>query len=199
MTGPTRADPRLREVLARVPRIQAATRLRPGARLWGFEKGGLITGIAAMLPEIVYPLPQGAVANAKLLGDFFLGAAVDKNGTQGLEATLVRMVGLAKKVLATAVVHDPSSLEMLLVLRDNPGRWYGQIATLSMKTLAKPRKKRPLLRGRPKHDHRRNNRQPQKRLTPTPAKPRKNRHSPGQNVTHFASRKSAVNATVMVR
>jgi hypothetical protein len=78
-----------------------------------------------MLAEIVHPLPHGAVANSKLLGDFFLGAAVDKNGTQRLEATLIRMGGLAKKVVATAVIHDPNSLEMLLLMRDKPRKMVG--------------------------------------------------------------------------
>ena len=91
-----------------------------------------------MPAEIVHPLPHGAVANAKLLGDFFLRTAVDKNGTQRLEATLVRMSRLAKKVLATAVIHDPNSLEMLLICATNQGKWYGQIAQLSRKTIAKP-------------------------------------------------------------
>jgi hypothetical protein len=138
MTGPTRGDRRLREVLSRVPRFQAATRLRPGVRLSGFEKGGFFTGIAAMVAEIIHPLPQGAVANSKFLGDFLLGTAVDKNGTQRLVATMAGMGRLAKKVLATAVIHDPSSLEMSMTLRDNQGKWYGQIAQLSMKTIAKP-------------------------------------------------------------
>jgi hypothetical protein len=60
------------------------------------------------MAEIVHPLPHGAVANFKLLGDFFLGTAIDKNGTQRLKLTLVRMGGLAKKVLAKAVIHDPA-------------------------------------------------------------------------------------------
>jgi hypothetical protein len=108
MTEPTRGDPRLREILSRLPGHPAATWLRPGVRLSDFEKGGLFTGIATMLAEIVHPLPQGAVANSKLLGDFLLGTAVHKNGPQRLEATLIRMGGLAKKVLATAVIHDPA-------------------------------------------------------------------------------------------
>jgi hypothetical protein len=91
-----------------------------------------------VLAEIVHPLPHGAVANSKMLGDFFLGTAVNKNGTERLELTLVRMGGLAKKVLAKAVIHDPSSLEMLLICGTNQGKWYGQIGQLSMKTIAKP-------------------------------------------------------------
>jgi hypothetical protein len=145
----------------------------------GFEKGGLFTGIVAMPAEIVHPLPQGAVANSKLLGDFFLGTAVDKNGTQRLEATLVWMSRLAKKVLATAVIHDPNSLEMLLICGTNQGKWYGQIAQLSRKTKAKPRKKRQLHHGRRKNDQLRNNPPQEKRLTPNPAKPRKNQHFAG--------------------
>jgi len=37
-----------------------------------------------MLAEIIHPLPQAAVANAKFLGDVLLGTAVDKHGTQRL-------------------------------------------------------------------------------------------------------------------
>jgi hypothetical protein len=132
----------------------------------GCEKGGLFTGIAAMPAEIVHPLPQGAVANSKLLGDFFLGTAVDKNGTQRLEATLVWMSRLAKKVLATAVIHDPNSLEMLLICGTNQGKWYGQFVQLSMKTIARPLKKRHLHCGRRKTDLRRTN-PPTKKTTNT--------------------------------
>jgi siroheme synthase (precorrin-2 oxidase/ferrochelatase) len=73
-----------------------------------------------MLAEIIHPLPQAAVANSKFLGDFLLATAVDKNGTQRLVATMAGMGRLAKKVLATAVIHDPSSLEMSIILRDKP-------------------------------------------------------------------------------
>jgi len=76
-----------------------------------------------MLAEIIHPLPHGAVANSKFLGDLLLGPAVDKNGTQRLEAAMVRMGGLAKKVLAKAVIHDPSSLELLLICGTNQGKW----------------------------------------------------------------------------
>jgi hypothetical protein len=145
----------------------------------GCEKGGLFTGIAAMPAEIVHPLPHGAVANSKLPGDFFLGTAVDKHGTQRLEAPLVRMGRLAKKVLATAVIHDPNSLEMLLICGTNQGKSYGQIGQLSMKTIAKPRKKRYLQPRRRKKDQGRTTTQQEKRLTPTPAKSRKNQHLTG--------------------
>jgi hypothetical protein len=104
----------------------------------GFEKRGRFAGIAAVPAEIVHPLPHGTVANPKLIGDFFLGTAVDKNGAQRLEATLVRMSRLAKKVLATAVIHDSNSLEMLLICGTHQGKGYGKIGQLSMKTIAKP-------------------------------------------------------------
>jgi hypothetical protein len=63
-----------------------------------------------MLAEFQHPLPQAAVGNAKLLGDFPLGTTVHKNGTQRLVATMARMGWLAKKVVATAVIHDPQLL-----------------------------------------------------------------------------------------
>ena len=94
--------------------------------------------IAAMLAEIIHPLPHGAVANSKFIGDFLLGTAIDKNGTQRLVATMVGMGGLAKKVLATAVIHDPNSLEVSMIIWTNQGKCYGQNAQLSMKTIAKP-------------------------------------------------------------
>ena len=68
--------------------------------------------MAAMLSEFMRPLPHGVVRETILIGDFLLRTAVDKNGTQCLVTTMARMDGLAKKVLATAVIHDPSSSEM---------------------------------------------------------------------------------------
>jgi len=68
--------------------------------------------MAAILAEFTHPLPQGAVGEPILLGDFLLRTTVDKNGTQRLVTTLARMCGLAKKVLATVVIHDSGSLEM---------------------------------------------------------------------------------------
>jgi siroheme synthase (precorrin-2 oxidase/ferrochelatase) len=73
-----------------------------------------------MLAEFTHPLPHGAIGESTLLGDFLLRTAVDKNGTQRLVTTMARMGGLAKKVLATVVIHDPSSLEMSIIIRDKP-------------------------------------------------------------------------------
>jgi len=65
-----------------------------------------------MLAEFMHPLAHGVVGESIFLGDFLLRTAIDKNGTQRLVTTMARMGGLAKKVQATAVIHDPSSLEM---------------------------------------------------------------------------------------
>src|SRR5271155_65305 len=76
LTGLTRGDRPLREFLFRVPRLQAAARLRLGVRLSGLEKGGRFGTVAAMLAEFQHPLPQAAVGNAKLLSDFSLATPV---------------------------------------------------------------------------------------------------------------------------
>jgi hypothetical protein len=85
-----------------------------------------------MLAEIIHPLPHGTVADAQFFGDFLLGTAVDENGAQGLVATMARIRGLAKKIQAKAVIHDPSSLEVSTILGDKPRKWYGQNAQLSL-------------------------------------------------------------------
>jgi hypothetical protein len=91
-----------------------------------------------MLAEVIDPLPQGAIADFKFIGDFLLGAAIDKNGTQRLVTTMIRMVGLTKEVLATVVIHDPSSSEMSTICETNRGKWYGQIGQLARQTTGKP-------------------------------------------------------------
>jgi hypothetical protein len=131
--------------------------------------------MAAMLAKIKHPLPHAAVANAKFLGDFFLGTTLDKNGTQRLEATMVRMRGLAKKVLAKAVVHDPNSLEMLAILRDNPRKMvWSNYTAVDENQRQKPEKSRTPLADTEKMPKPEPSLEQQKRLTPTPAKPRKN-------------------------
>jgi hypothetical protein len=97
--------------------------LRPVVRLSGLEKGGLFDGIAAMLAEFAHPVPQGSVGESILFSDFLLRTTVDKNGTQSLVTTMARLGGLAKKIQATAVIHDPSSLEMLIIFGTNQGTW----------------------------------------------------------------------------
>jgi hypothetical protein len=77
--------------------------------------------MAAMLAEFTHPLPHGAVGESILLGDFFLRTTVGKNGTQCLVTAMARLARLAKKVKATAVIHDPNSLEMLIIPGTNPG------------------------------------------------------------------------------
>jgi hypothetical protein len=94
-----------------------------------------------MLAQFMNPLPQRAVSHAELFGDLFLGTAIHKDGAQCLITKMAGVGGLAKKVLATAVIHDPNSLEMLLICRTNQGKWYAQMGQLSMKTIAKPPKK----------------------------------------------------------
>jgi hypothetical protein len=94
----------------------------------GLEKGGWLAGRVAVLAEVIDPLPHGAIAHSKLIGDFLLGTAIDKNSTQRLVTTLVGMVGLTKEVLATIVIHDPHSLEMSTICETNRGKWYGQNA-----------------------------------------------------------------------
>jgi hypothetical protein len=75
-----------------------------------------------MLAQFMNPLPQRAVSHAKLFGDLFLGTAIHKDGAQCLVTKMAGVGGLAKKVLATVVIHDPGSLEMSIILRDKPGK-----------------------------------------------------------------------------
>jgi hypothetical protein len=127
-----------------------------------------------MLAEIIHPLPHRTVANSKFLGDFLLGTAVDKDGTQRLVATMAGMGRLAKKVLATAVIHDLSSLEMSIILRDKPRKMVWSNCTAVDENRRQTLKNAAHHRGHRKNDQRRTNPQPAKTAnTNTPETPKK--------------------------
>jgi hypothetical protein len=145
-----------------------------------------------MLAEVIDPLPQGAIADFKFIGDFLLGTAIDKNGTQRLVTTMIRMVGLTKEVLATAVIHDPGSMKVLTICETNRGKWYGQITHMARQTTGKPWKLPHRLENDDQSAPTDSTQSRKKRVTLDQARCRKNQPRLRSNVTHFPVRKSGM-------
>src|SRR6516164_9627494 len=82
----------------------------PGARTSVLEKGGGLTGVAALPSELIDQLAERAVAIAEVLGDVLLRAAVEEHGAEGFVAAVIRMGGPGEELPERGVGHHRCSL-----------------------------------------------------------------------------------------
>jgi hypothetical protein len=89
------------------------------------EKGGDAT-VTALGPKVTDEVSHRAVAQVELLGDLRERPPLDKEGSENLVASMEKLVGFAKELLAEqVVVHDVTSENCHRVISRNEGNRNG--------------------------------------------------------------------------